>query len=498
MRVSTGERVGNYVILLGFAAFALAPILTILRTALSPETPADAAEGGPVHLENFARAWEQGRFGDYLSNSVTVAVLVVGIAGLLSVMAGYALGAFTFPGSQVLFYVFLLGIMVPSEAIVVPLFYDLRVLGLTDTLFAIVAPQVAQSVAFGTFWMRAFFRGANRSIIEAARLDGAGHQRVLWQVLLPVARPAVVTLVLLTFMWTWNEFLIPLTFLVSNANQTVPVAITVLQGDRLMDVTTTSASALLGLSATEVVSVWAYSAQQASGSWQWLLDVEHIEKAFVFAGLGARMPAVDMPAERWCRVLAVNVDGGFFCAREAGRHMLKAGRGAVVNVASIMGLVGGAHYPNLAYHTAKGAVVNFTRALACEWAASGVRVNAVAPTFARTRLTEPLLAEEAMAARLLQDTPMGRFVEPEEVAAAILFLASDAAAMITGVTLPVDGGWLVNGTKHFASLSGAATHYAVLCTEEREGADARDTDEPVRVRHARTLPQRGHDAISGS
>jgi NAD(P)-dependent dehydrogenase (short-subunit alcohol dehydrogenase family) len=159
------------------------------------------------------------------------------------------------------------------------------------------------------------------------------------------------------------------------------------------------------------------------------------------AGLGARMPSVEMPTERWRKVLAVNVDGGFFCAREAGRHMLGAGRGAVVNVASIMGLVGGAHYPNLAYHTAKGAIVNFTRALACEWAPQGVRVNAVAPTFARTRLTEPLLADQAMAARLMQDTPMGRFVEPEEVAAAILFLASDAAAMITGVTLPVDGGW---------------------------------------------------------
>jgi NAD(P)-dependent dehydrogenase (short-subunit alcohol dehydrogenase family) len=159
------------------------------------------------------------------------------------------------------------------------------------------------------------------------------------------------------------------------------------------------------------------------------------------AGLGARMPTVEMPTERWRQVLAVNVDGGFFCAREAGRHMLGAGRGAVVNVASIMGLVGGAHYPNLAYHTAKGAVVNFTRALACEWAPQGVRVNAVAPTFARTRLTEPLLADEAMAARLMQDTPMGRFALPEEVAAAILFLASDAAAMITGVILPVDGGW---------------------------------------------------------
>ena len=159
------------------------------------------------------------------------------------------------------------------------------------------------------------------------------------------------------------------------------------------------------------------------------------------AGLGARMPTVDLPTERWRQVMAINLDGSFFCARAAGRHMLAAGQGAVVNLASIMGLVGGAHYPNLAYHSAKGALVNFTRALACEWAPSGVRVNAVAPTFARTRLTEALLADAEMARTLMRETPLGRFVEPEEVAAAILFLASDAARMITGVTLPVDGGW---------------------------------------------------------
>jgi NAD(P)-dependent dehydrogenase (short-subunit alcohol dehydrogenase family) len=159
------------------------------------------------------------------------------------------------------------------------------------------------------------------------------------------------------------------------------------------------------------------------------------------AGFGARVPTVDLPTERWREVLAVNLDGSFFCAREVGRHMLAAGRGAVVNLASIMGLVGGAHYPNLAYHSAKGAIVNFTRALACEWAPFGVRVNAVAPTFARTRLTEPLLADKAMERRLLADTPMGRFAGAEDVAAAILFLSSDAASMITGVTLPVDGGW---------------------------------------------------------
>jgi NAD(P)-dependent dehydrogenase (short-subunit alcohol dehydrogenase family) len=162
------------------------------------------------------------------------------------------------------------------------------------------------------------------------------------------------------------------------------------------------------------------------------------------AGLGARQPTVDLPVERWQRALAIGPTGSFLCARAVARPMLAAGRGAIVNVASIMGLAGGRHYPNLAYHAAKGAIVNMTRAMACEWAPHGIRVNAVAPTFVRTRLTEPLLAEPGMEARLLADTPMGRLAAPEEVAAAILFLASDAASMVTGVVLPVDGGWLAH------------------------------------------------------
>jgi NAD(P)-dependent dehydrogenase (short-subunit alcohol dehydrogenase family) len=160
------------------------------------------------------------------------------------------------------------------------------------------------------------------------------------------------------------------------------------------------------------------------------------------AGHGARMPTVELPIERWQQVMAVGPTGSFLCAREVGRRMLARRSGAVVNVASIMGLVGGHLYPNLAYHTAKGALVNFTRALAVEWAPYGVRVNAVAPTFARTALTERLLDDPAIERAILEATPLGRLVEPEEVAAAILFLASDAASMITGHTLPVDGGWL--------------------------------------------------------
>ena len=160
------------------------------------------------------------------------------------------------------------------------------------------------------------------------------------------------------------------------------------------------------------------------------------------AGVGARTPTVELETERWERALAVGPSGSFFCVRAAGPHMLAAGSGAVVNVVSIMGLIGGGLYPNLAYHTAKGALVNFTRALAVEWAPQGVRVNAVAPTFVRTALTQPLLDEPGMLEKILAETPLGRLAEADEIAAAVLFLASDAARMITGHTLPVDGGWL--------------------------------------------------------
>ena len=159
------------------------------------------------------------------------------------------------------------------------------------------------------------------------------------------------------------------------------------------------------------------------------------------AGIGARMPAEEMPVETWNKVLAMNLTGTFQCCQAAAKLMFAGGGGAIVMVGSIMGLVGGGLYPNAAYQTSKGGLVNMTRTLALEWAGRGIRVNAVAPTFARTSLTTQLLSDQAMAKTIIDNTPLGRLVEPEEVAAAIAFLASDAATMITGVTLPVDGGW---------------------------------------------------------
>jgi NAD(P)-dependent dehydrogenase (short-subunit alcohol dehydrogenase family) len=160
------------------------------------------------------------------------------------------------------------------------------------------------------------------------------------------------------------------------------------------------------------------------------------------AGIAIRKPAVDLPMEDWDRVVAVNMTGSFLCAREAARHMIAAGEGgAVVNVASIMGLSGGI-YPNISYQTTKGAVVNMTRALAIEWAPHKIRVNAVAPTYVRTPFIQALLEQPEVVRRIEDMTPLRRIAEPEEVASAVLYLASPAAAMVTGHTLPVDGGFL--------------------------------------------------------
>ena len=135
--------------------------------------------------------------------------------------------------------------------------------------------------------------------------------------------------------------------------------------------------------------------------------------------------------------------GGFLSARAAARRMIGAGMGgAIVNVASIMGLSGGGLYPNVSYQATKGAIVNMTRALAVEWAPHGVRVNAVAPTYVRTKLIEPILKDPTLVARIEAMTPLRRLAEPRDIAAAIAFLVSPASAMITGHVLAVDGGFL--------------------------------------------------------
>ncbi|KAA0978642.1 carbohydrate ABC transporter permease [Paeniglutamicibacter gangotriensis] len=244
MRVSATERTLNYVILIGFSLVVLTPVLSILVTAFGPAS-ASAARQGAFHPGNFAEAWVEGRFGQYMGTSVLVAVIVVSLSVVLSILAGYAFGTMRFRGEQFLFYLFLLGIMVPSEAIIVPLFFDLRTFGLTDTVWAVALPQVAQSVAFGTYWMRAYFKGVNPSIMDAARVDGASKGRILFSILVPMGRPAITTMVVLMFMWTWNEFLIPLVMSPSGEFRTAPLGLAFFQGQYTQGTALLAAAAVM-------------------------------------------------------------------------------------------------------------------------------------------------------------------------------------------------------------------------------------------------------------
>ena len=172
-------------------------------------------------------------------------------------------------------------------------------------------------------------------------------------------------------------------------------------------------------------------------AWQGRLDV-----LVNNAGVALRRPTLELSLDDWNRVIQVNLTGVFLCAQAAGRHMVPARKGCIVNTASIMGLSGGGLYPNISYQSTKGAVVNLTRALAVEWAPHQVRVNAVAPTWVRTDFIRPLLAQPELVARIEGMTPLGRLAEAEDIVAAILYLSSQAASMVTGHTLPVDGGFL--------------------------------------------------------
>ena len=160
------------------------------------------------------------------------------------------------------------------------------------------------------------------------------------------------------------------------------------------------------------------------------------------AGTQLRQPALEIAEEGWDRIVAVNLKGVFFCCQAAGRHMTRAGRGRVINVSSLTGEIG---LPNLAaYGATKGGVNQLTRALAVEWAARGITVNAIGPGRIRTAMTEDIFSDPAQAS-FVSRIPMRRPGEPSDLTGAVVFLASDASSYLTGQIIYIDGGWLASG-----------------------------------------------------
>jgi raffinose/stachyose/melibiose transport system permease protein len=248
MTTARREQLLNYAILAVFSLIVLYPILTIVLLAL--RRTSDLATGlsvpHPFSFQSFSRAWTDGGFDRGLLNSLIVATVVSVVTAVLSTLAGYAFGTMRFRGSNALFYLLLLGLIFPYEATVIPLYYAFDGIGLTDTYWALILPQIGLSVPFGTFWMRAFFRSTPGALSEAARLDGASSFATLVRVLLPQARPALMTMLVLVFMWTWNEFLLALVMIQSDTLRTAPLGLAVFSGaNRQTEPTVIAAAAVL-------------------------------------------------------------------------------------------------------------------------------------------------------------------------------------------------------------------------------------------------------------
>ena len=161
------------------------------------------------------------------------------------------------------------------------------------------------------------------------------------------------------------------------------------------------------------------------------------------AGVSDPRPAEQETLDVWQRILAVNLTGVFLCDRRFGALMLEQGSGSIVNVASVLGVVGAGQIPQASYTASKGGVVNLTRELAAQWARRGVRVNAIGPAWFESEMTEEMFASDRALRWIRRKTPMGRPGRGEELAGPVVFLASDASSYVTGQTLLVDGGWTV-------------------------------------------------------
>jgi hypothetical protein len=162
------------------------------------------------------------------------------------------------------------------------------------------------------------------------------------------------------------------------------------------------------------------------------------------AGLGGSQPAETQPIEDFRRLVEVNLVSLFRMTQLAANQMFENGGGSIVNIASMFGLVGGGSSPLAAYCSSKGGVVNLTRDLGCQWATRGVRVNAIAPGYFRSEMTDKRLADPEGLAWVRRNTPMERFGAAHELDGALLFLASDASSFVTGQTISVDGGWTIH------------------------------------------------------
>lgn len=247
MRNSRTLETGRIALLIAFAAIVLLPFASIALAALHPQGSLVSGLSIPpeVAFDNFVAAWETGRFSELMTSSAIVALCVVPLTVALSVLAGFGLAVLQPPGGRGISLAFVLGLTLPTELVIVALYYNLSAIGLANQLSGVILAETALFLPFGVYWMQTHFASVPRELVESARVDGARDLVILGRILLPISGPAITTIAVLFFMWSWNQFLLIIVLIQNPGRRTAPAGLGYFVGEHTTDVPLLAAASLI-------------------------------------------------------------------------------------------------------------------------------------------------------------------------------------------------------------------------------------------------------------
>jgi raffinose/stachyose/melibiose transport system permease protein len=247
MIVKSRETLTGRVLLILLMAVTVVPFISLFVTALHPAGTYPSGLSWPDNPRwgNFADAFQAANMGRLLLSSCLIVLGVVPVSLLFGTMAGFAFGHLRMRGYRIGLLLFVLGLTLPFEGIITPLYYQVRDMGLLNTRWAIILPLIGLFMPFSVVWMRAHFVTMPNDLSEAARVDGAGTWQLFWRVHVPLAMPALSSLAILLFLWTWNQFLLAIVLVNDPAKRTMAGALGAFQGQWGTDIPLLCAGALL-------------------------------------------------------------------------------------------------------------------------------------------------------------------------------------------------------------------------------------------------------------
>ncbi|MFF4180639.1 carbohydrate ABC transporter permease [Streptomyces sp. NPDC001750] len=257
MVVNKTEAIIGRVVLVLVLILTLLPIAGMLSGALQPADRIPDGFSWPSDPQwgNFVVAFQTAHVWELLGSSTLIILGVVPLSLLLATLAGYALGNLRIPGGRFVFVLLLLGLTIPFEAIIIPIYYEISAMGLLNTQWAIILPLIGLYMPFSVVWMRAHFVGVPTELSEAARIDGASTFQEIRRIQIPLAMPALSALAILLFLWTWNQFLLPLVLVDDPDKRTMAGALGAFQGQYLNQLPLLFAGALIIMLPTIMIYV---------------------------------------------------------------------------------------------------------------------------------------------------------------------------------------------------------------------------------------------------